>query len=78
MVLQLDLMAKNLLVEEYPDSATDLSPIGKNQWMLKTKVYQISGIGRFYTGLANHITIIDAPELAEYAKSYFKDSLKGL
>ena len=76
--LQLDLMAKNLLLEEYPESATDLSPIGNNQWLLQTKVYQIVGIGRFYTGLANHISIIDAPELVEYAKSYFKDSLKEL
>lgn len=76
--LQLDLMARNLLLEEYPDSASDLSPMSDNQWLLQTKVYKIEGIGRFYTGLANHISIIDAPELVEYAKSYFKDSLKDL
>lgn len=76
--LQLDLMAKNLLLEEYPDAESELSPMGGNEWLLQTKVYQIVGIGRFYTGLANHITIIDAPELVEYAKTYFQESLKAL
>lgn len=76
--LQLDIMAKNLLLEEYPDSATDLSPLEDNLWLLQTKVFSIVGIGRFYTGLANHITVLDAPELVEYAKSYFEHSLKEL
>ena len=68
--LQLDLMAKNLLVEEYPDAVSDLSPMGDNLWLLDSDVYQIVGAGRFYVGLMDHIEIIDAPELKEYAKEF--------
>jgi hypothetical protein len=36
------------------------------------------GLGRFYCGLAGHITILDAPGLAAYAKDYFTNALKEL
>ena len=76
--LELDLLAKNLLVEEYPDAQADLTDLGDGRWLLATTIRQIYGLGRFYTGLANHIKIIDAPELVAFAKEYFKDSLKQL
>ena len=72
--LQLDLVAKNLLVEEYPDAASDLAPLGDNLWLLDTSVYQIAGIGRFYVGLMDHIDIIDAPKLKEYAKEFIANN----
>ncbi len=76
--LQLDLVAKNLLTEEFLDSGQDLYSIDSNNnlWILETTVYSLLGVGRFYCGLANHITIIDAPELEEYAKAYFKKALE--
>lgn len=70
--LQLDMMARNLLVEEYPAAEKDLAA-DKNDpsiWYYSAKVYSINGIGRFYVGLANHITILDCPELKAYVEEY--------
>ena len=81
--LELDLLAKNLLVEEYPESAAELKPIGATNgtpdcFLLQTNVYSMLGLGRFYCGLAGHITILDAPGLVDYAKEYFETALKEL
>ena len=72
--LKLDLTARNLLVEEYPGTKKDLTEDKKypGTWYLNTKVYNIMGIGRFYAGLANHIEILDCPELKEYIEEYKK------
>jgi hypothetical protein len=78
MVLELDLLAKNLLVEEYPESAAEIRNIGNDRFLLETNICNILGIGRFYCGLAGHIKIIDAPGLVEYARGYFENSLKAL
>lgn len=70
--LQLDLMAKNLLVEEYP-RAKDMVSAHKgddNIWYLNTEVYALEGVARFYVGLANHIKVLNAPELVAYVKDY--------
>lgn len=77
--LELDLFARNLLIEEYPKSKDDLKKTGDpNKWIFDTKVYNVAGIGRFFVGLANHIRIIDAPELKEYIQKYVKESLVNL
>ena len=47
-------------------------------WQLDTTVHQIHGIARFYTGLTEHIRILDAPELETYAKDYFRRALENL
>ena len=70
--LQLDLMAKNLLIEEYP-RAKDFITAHKgdnNIWYFTTDVCRMEGIGRFYIGLANHIRILEGDELKKYAKEY--------
>lgn len=70
-VLELDLRARNILLEEYPSAGAMLSPAGDdNKWILKTDVYSLEGIGRFYIGLAGDIRIIDAPGLKDYAEDY--------
>ena len=62
-------MAKNILVEEYPDAEKDLIPTDDdNIWMLDTQVYRMEGLGRFYMGLAGEIQIIEAEGLKEYGK----------
>lgn len=69
--LQLTLMAKNILIEEYPDSEKDLVPTDDDdRWILETDVYRMEGLGRFYIGLAAEIQIIDAPGLREYSDAY--------
>lgn len=75
--LELDLMAKNLLCEEYPDAKKDISKTkDDNVWLLNTEVYKIEALGRFYLGLAEHIRIISAPELATYAREYVKKNIQ--
>ena len=78
MVLKLDLLARNLLVEEYPDSAGELKESGDDSFLLGTDIYNILGIGRFYCGLVGHVEIVGAPGLEEYARDYFEKALKSL
>jgi predicted DNA-binding transcriptional regulator YafY len=70
--LQLDLFSYNLLREEFPSSKKHLTQDKKDEsrWFYDAKVYRMDGIGRFYIGLANHITILDAPELTAYVEEY--------
>ena len=75
--LQLDLMAKNLLVEEFPRAKDYLKGHkgDENIWYFDTDVCRLEGIGRFYIGLANHITILDGEPLKQYAAEYAKKFL---
>ena len=70
--LELDLLAKNLLIEEFPRSKEHLvqDKRNENQWYYDANVYSIAGIARFYLGLAEHIKILEAPELKEYVLEY--------
>lgn len=75
--LQLDLMAKNLLVEEFPRAKDYLKGHkgDENIWYFDTDVCRLEGIGRFYIGLANHITILEGEPLKQYAAEYAKNHL---
>ncbi len=63
--LQMSLMAKNLLVEEFPLATPNVSKEG-DYWIFDDVVCKLEGVGRFYIGLADEIKIIDSPELEEY------------
>ena len=74
--LELSLLAKNVLVEEYPEAVKDIYQTkSDDRWILETDVYNMVGLGRFYMGLAGEITIINAPGLKEYAQKYSKDHI---
>ena len=75
--LQLDLMAKNLLIEEFPSAKNHIKPHkgDDNIWYFDTVVYQLEGVGRFYMGLANRIKILEAPELKAYVSDFSKQYL---
>ena len=70
--LQLDLMAKNLLIEDYPAAKDFVQPHkgDNNIWYFNADVYSMKGVGRFYIGLANHIKILESEELKTYIKEY--------
>ena len=70
--LELSILAKNLLIEEYPLAAKDIHRTSTGKWILNTKVRDLAGIGRFVIGLADRVTIIKAPELVEYIKGFTK------
>ena len=75
--LELDLLAKNLLVEEYPAAKNFIKPHkGDNDvWYFDTEVQSIEGVGRFFIGLANHIRIVNSPELRQYVANFTKRHL---
>ena len=70
--LELSLMAKSLLVEEYPLAEMDLRH-EDDKWILETKVSGMEGVGRFVLGLLNEIKIIDSPALEDYIHNYIKN-----
>lgn len=76
-VLQMSVMAKNLLIEEFPLAEKDLTRKG-NYWILDTDVCSYAGACRFFLGLGHEINIIDSPDFVEYVKSYIKNYLYSL
>ncbi len=75
--LELGMMARNLLVEEYPLASRDLMPIDEGHWLLDTMVCDYVGIGRFVMGLADDIRIL-TPEFEEYIGSLVERISKKL
>ena len=71
--LHLGLRAKNLLLEEYPLAAKDITRKGA-YWILETGVYDYAGVCRFYCGLMDDILIMDSPELVEYVNEYINNN----
>ena len=72
--LRMTLMAKNLLIEEYPLSMRDIS-YKDGCWLLNTVVKDLAGVGRFYLGLSDQIEIIDSPKLESYIKRRVRKDL---
>lgn len=68
--LKLGMLARNLLVEEYPLAERDIKPIDDTSWLLDTKVCNYRGIGRFVMGLMDDIEIVDSPEFEEYIRRH--------
>lgn len=67
--LSLGLMARNLLVEEYP-LAEKLLTEHDGRWILSTEVADYAGVTRFVVGLLDDIKIIDSPDLEAYISRY--------
>lgn len=76
-ILDMSIMAHNLLIEEFPLSQKDITRKGE-RFILDTKVYSFLGIGRFYIGLIPEIKIIDSPEFETYVRNYIKESAQAL
>ena len=73
--LKLGVMAKNLLLEEYPLAERDLTQIDGEHWLLDTIIYRPAGAGRFIIGLANDIEIIEGEKVKEYLRDFTKKHL---
>ena len=67
--LSLGLMARNLLVEEYP-LAEKLLTEHDDRWILSTEVADYAGVTRFVVGLLDDIKIINSPDLEAYISRY--------
>ena len=73
--LEMSMMAKNLLIEEYPLAEQDIRKEG-DKWILETMVSGMKGVGRFVIGLANEIKVMNSPELQHYIDDFARKFLK--
>ena len=67
--LELSMMAKNLLIEEYPLASKYVTYDGK-YWWFKGNVKDLAGVGRFVIGLADQIQVIDSDALSRYIDNF--------
>lgn len=70
--LRLGLMARNLLIEEYPLAEKHLTATDDRRWILDTEVADYAGVARFVAGLLDDIEIVDTPELDLYIDDYLR------
>ncbi len=70
--LTLGILSYNLLVEEYPLSERDITPLGDDRYLLDTMVSSYQGVGRFVVGLLDDVEVVDSPEFVEYLQNYIK------
>lgn len=68
--LRLGMLARNLLIEEYPLAERDIKQIDSKHWLLDTQVCNYVGIGRFAVGLLDDIEIVDSPDFNDYIGQY--------
>ena len=76
--LRLNMRAKNLLLDEYPQAKDYLVKESDDAWILCAEVYNLAGVARFYMGLANSIEIIDGTELKSYVADFCKEHLNAM
>ena len=72
--LELSMMAKILLIEEYPLAERDLRKEG-DKWILETMVSGMEEVGRFVIGLAHEIKVVDSPALENYIRNFVSNHL---
>ncbi len=65
-VLELSLVAYNLIIEEYPLSEKYISKVTDNLYRLECEVGNLMGVGRFVLGLPGEIKIIASEALKQY------------
>ena len=68
--LSLGMMARNLLIEEYPLAENHLSATDEGRWILDVTVADYAGVARFVVGLMDDIQIVDSPGLVDYIANY--------
>lgn len=67
-VLELSLVAYNLIIEEYPLSEKYISKVTDNLYRLECEVGNLMGVGRFVLGLPGEIKIIKSEALKQYVE----------
>lgn len=72
--MRLSVLAKSLLVEEFPMAEKDLRKKGE-EWILDTELYGFEGACRFYLGLSGDIRIEDSPEFKAYVREFVQKNL---
>jgi predicted DNA-binding transcriptional regulator YafY len=71
--LRFDLVAYNLMQEEYPASYNLITPDGDKHWIFEADLANYIGIGRFILGLYDHIEVIDDDGLRQYLRGKIEE-----
>lgn len=66
--LRLDLLAYNLMLEEYPKSADFIEQEDDKHWLFTTDVASYLGISRFILGLYTHIDVLGGEGLRQFLR----------
>ncbi len=69
--LRLDLLAHNLMLEEYPHSSSLIVPDGDGHWIYEADLVSYIGIGRFIMGLFDHVEVLEGDGL----KAFLNDKM---
>lgn len=72
--LTLSLLAKNLLIEEYPLAEEDVEQRNPNTYIFQTEVASLAGVGRFVMGLIDEVEIIQPESLKKYIREKIKNA----
>lgn len=64
--LQLTLLARNLLIEEFCGADSYLTQLNQNNYILDCNVADYQGVARFCMGLPGHVLIIESQTLKNY------------
>lgn len=67
--LRLGMMARNLLLEEYPLAERDIVEDGDERWILDTQVCNYRGVGRFVLGLMDDIEVVGSDDFKRYLRT---------
>lgn len=67
-ILELSLVAYNLIIEEFPLSEKYISKVTDNLYRLECEVGNFLGVGRFVLGLPGEIKIIKSEALKQYVQ----------
>ena len=70
--VEMNVLAHNLLIEEYPLASRDITQIDDTRWLLDTMVCDYAGVGRFVMGLLKEVKIL-TPEFEDYIKKEIVD-----
>ena len=75
--LEMTLRARNLLCEEFPLAAPDVTE--KNgKFIFDSMVSKMEGVGRFVIGLMGDIRVLDSPELVAYINDYIRINMSDI
>ena len=67
--IRLGMLARNLLLEEYPLAERDIVKEGSDGWVLDTMVTNFRGVGRFVLGLMDDVEVMESEEFKSYLRA---------
>lgn len=67
--IRLGMLARNLLLEEYPLAERDIVKEESDGWVLDTLVSNYRGVGRFVLGLMDDVEVLESEEFKSYLRA---------